>query len=342
MTIYSRLELLDEVKSSLVEADYDVAEIHRSGTVDLIAKSNQDSSEAAILTKCLSQLDTFKTYHSNQMLTLSKFVGAIPLLIANCYKNKQYLRDETLYIRHDINAINLKTLKNLLENNISPYKIAMRGSSVSVKLDGTKLKHALDVIENKKTKNEISRELEISRQTLSNYQSGHSLPSEETFQRILNFFNEMTKNFSKDKLIEPINLLDPEKITDKEVVQEKIDELNLKGFTSEVNEKLKELNFTNQWFNQLPWNGVSIDKEIRTKKLLFFTGLGENEQVDNIIKRIDSTEKVVKLFNNRTIWIIQDEKLIPELQDSLLNKSSHAKILSFHELPDLKKETKRG
>ena len=174
--IFSSRQLVTEVKTSLEDANYDVAEIHRSGTIDLIAKSHEDANEAAILTKCLSQLDNFKTQHSNQMIALSKFIGAIPLLVANCYKNNQYLRDETLYIRHEINAINLQTLKSLLENNISPYKIAMRGASVSVKLNGQKLRHAFKTIQQDslRTKSEISKELEISRQTLSNYQSGQS------------------------------------------------------------------------------------------------------------------------------------------------------------------------
>lgn len=274
------------------------------------------------------------------MLALSKFFGAIPLLVANCYKNNQYLKNETLYNRHYINAINLQTLKNLLENNISPYKIAMRGSSISIKMNGIKLKKALDSVQgiNTKTKSEISKKLDISRQSLSNYESGQSLPTEDTFKRILNFFNEITKEITKDDLIEPINLLDPKNIADNEISQEKIDELNLKGFRSEVNDKLKELQFDSQWFQKLPWDGVSIDKAIKSKKLLFFTGLGEREQIEPLLSRINSTETVIKLFNNKSIWIIQDEKIIPDLQNSLKDRSSHIKILSFHDLPELKKE----
>lgn len=309
--------------------------------MDLIAKSNQEVEDTTILTKCVSQLDNFKTQHSSQMIALSKFFGGIPLLIANCYRNNQYLRDETLYMRHDIHAINLYTLKNLLKNNISPYKIAMRGSSVSIKISGTKLKHSFESIQNSKTKNDISRELEISRQTLSNYQTGQSLPSEETFQRILNFFNEITKDVTKEDLIDPINILDTNNIIENDVPSIKNQEIDLKGFKGEVNQKLKELNFSNQWFSQLPWNGVSIDNEIRSRKLLFFTGLGESEQFENLLNRINSTQKVVKLFNNKSIWIIQDEKVIPEIEQSLLNKSSNVKILSFHELPDLKKQQKK-
>lgn len=338
MIIYSSKQLVSEVKSSLEEANYDVAEIYRSGTVDLIAKSNQEENEAAILTKCVSQLDNFKTQHSTQMRSLSRFVGAIPLLVANCYKNNQLLRDETLYIRHQINAINLHTLKNLLENNISPYKIAVRGSSVSIKMNGTKLSHAIEQLESKKTKNEISRELEISRQTLANYQSGQSLPSEETFQRIISFFNDLTGKITKEDLVDPINLFEQKNVSVSEKSLETIEEFNLKGFRSEVNEKLKELQFNSQWFQKLPWDGVSIDKEIRTKKLLFFTGLGEKEQIEPLLARINATENVIKLFNNKSIWIIQDEKIIPDLQDSLLNKSSDIKILSFHDLPAIKKE----
>ena len=272
------------------------------------------------------------------MRTLSKFIGAIPLLIATCYKNNQYLRDETLYLRHEINAINLNTLKNLLENHIAPYKIAMRGSSVSIKLSGTKLTHAIDQINHKKTKNEISKELQISRQTLSHYQTDQSLPSEETFQRILNFFNELTGSFKKENLIEPINLFESKNLSESKESIEQVDDLNLKGFRSEVHEKLKELQFKSQWFQALPWDGVSIDKEIPTKRLLFFTGLGEKEQIDQLLTRINATENVDKLFNNKSIWIIQDEKVIPDLQDSLQNKLSNIKILSLHDLAEIKKE----
>ena len=338
MIIYSHLELVNEVKTSLVEADYDVAEIHRSGTVDLIAKSNQDENEAALLTKCVSQLDNFKTQHSAQIQALSKFIGAIPLLIADCYKNNQFLRDETLYLRHNINAINLKTLQNLLEHNISPYKIAMRGSSVSIKLNGSKLTRAIDQIEHNKTKNEISKDLEISRQTLANYQTGQSLPSEETFQRIINFFNDMTSKVTKDDLIDPINLFKNKSLNENEKSNDTINEANLTGFRGEVNEKLKELQFNSKWFQSLPWDGVSIDQEIRSKKLLFFTGLGEKEQLDPLLARINATENVVRLFNNKSIWIIQNEKIIPDLQDLLLHGPSDIKILSFHNLPDIKKE----
>ena len=302
----------------------------------MIAKSKQDDNEAAILTKCVSQLDNFKTQHSIQMRALSRFIGAIPLLVANCYKNNQELRDETLYNRNDINAINLQTLRNLLENNISPYKIAMRGSGATIKMNGSKLTSAIDQIG--KTKNDISKEFEISRQTLANYQTGQSFPSEETFQRIINFFNELTNTITKEDLIDPINLFDATNIPEQDDSLTTIDESKLKGFRGEVNEKLNELQFNSQWFQKLPWDGVSIDKEIRTKKILFFTGLGEKEQIEPLLARINATENVIKLFNNKGIWIIQDEKVIPDIKDTLLDKPSNIKILSFHDLPAIKKE----
>ena len=40
------------------------------------------------------------------------------------------------------------------------------------------------------------------------------------------------------------------------------------------------------------------------------------------------------------MWIIQDEKLIPELQDSIKTKISGLDILSFHDLKKWKKEPK--
>lgn len=328
---------MQEVKTSLMEADYDVAEIRRSGTVDLIAKSN-DSNEAAILTKCVSQLDNFKTQHSNQMITLSKFIGGIPLLIANCYKNNQFLKDETLYLRHDINAINLQTLKNLLEHNISPYKLAMRGASVSVNLNQSKFKKTLETVQNLKTKNEISKELDISRQALSNYESGRSLPSEETFERLIAFFNTITNELTKNDFVEPVNIFDSKNVSQKNPQSENYDDVNLKGFQSEVNEQLKELNFTSQWFNHLPWNGVSINNEASKKKLFIFTGVGEKEQMKNLLDRIDSTQKVVRLFKNNSWWIIQDEKLIPELQETISNTYKGLKIYSFHDLKTIKKD----
>ena len=214
----------------------------------------------------------------------------------------------------------------------------MRGSSVSIKLNVSKLKRTLNSIQNLKTKNEISKELEISRQALSNYQTGKSLPSEETFERLISFFNSIKSNILKEDLVDPVKLLEQKQDLSKENSTENLDQINLKGFRNEVNEKLKELNFTSQWFNHLPWNGVSINEKSSGKRILFFTGVGEKEQVENLLERISSTQKVVKLFNNSSIWIIQDEKIIPDLQDSITTTKSNLQILSFHELTNLKKK----
>ena len=163
------------------------------------------------------------------------------------------------------------------------------------------------------------------------------IPSEETFERLINFFNTISTTISKNDLVNPVNLLEGKSDRIKENSTETLEELNLKGFRNEVNEKLKELNFTSQWFNHLPWNGVSINNKSFAKKVLFFTGLGEKEQVENLLERISSTQKVVKLFNNSSVWIIQDEKIIPDLQDSITTTNTNLQIFSLHDLTKLKK-----
>jgi predicted transcriptional regulator len=228
-------------------------------------------------------------------------------------------------------------LKNLLEHDIAPYKVAMRGSTgVNIKVD--KFKELIDSIQNK-TKNEISKELEISRQTLSNYQSGQSLPSEETFEKLISLFTDLMNNFSKSDIIEPVNPIGYSNIKKSNTSEKKIEEeINLKGFRGEVNEKLLELEFQNQWFKQLPWDGLSISSKSDLEKLIFFTGVGEKEHLENLLNRMYSTQNVIKLFGNKSIWIIQNEKLIPDLQKSVIDKTTDFSILSYHDLPKLKRD----
>ena len=84
-------------------------------------------------------LDFFKKRHSSNLKLLSHLISANPLIIAY-YGNQQILQNDTIYNRHDIPAISIKSLKNILTGKIPIVKFTHRGG-VFVRISPSSLKN---------------------------------------------------------------------------------------------------------------------------------------------------------------------------------------------------------
>ncbi|MHA2364493.1 MAG: helix-turn-helix domain-containing protein [Candidatus Hodarchaeales archaeon] len=339
--IGSRTEILQEVESSFHEANYRITRIPRSSTVDLVAKA-EDSPHIdsnPVLTKVLRSLDNFKMCQSKEMHLLANLIGATPLLIAQYYKKRKILQNEIVYNRHDIKAINLNTLRKLLLHHISPHKVAVRGNKYSIRVNIEKLANFLH--QSGKTQIQLSQEIEISRQSLLNYQKGKSLPSEENFQRIVDFLDKTLQISSTNDLIKPYPMFKTGRQQDIN-----FDEISLqekvqcpKGLKAEVDEHLEELEFRRYWFQKLPWDGFSHEESVRKNKnrLILFTGVGSHPRGIKLSKRIHTTKLVMNLLNQKGIWIIQDNETKDDLFSQVPNLDSGAlRILSIDEFQQIK------
>lgn len=346
----SRQQLLEDVIISFVDADYTTTEIYRSRTFDIVAKSKDidsgDDFNSPILTKVLKNLDNFKLQHSKEMELFSKLIGATPLLIAQFYQNHHTLQDNLLYNRHKINAITLKTLRNLLQNNVSPHKIAVRGSKYNnIRINTKKLVEYFR--QTGISQNKISDEVSVSRQSLLNYQKGITLPSEQNFQNLVNFIDKILKISSSNSLKKPFSLLEPFDKNDYDLstnylFQKKLNRLS--QLQQEVEEHLIELDFQHFWFRSLPWDGISQSQEEITERsdgyrFALFTGV-ESQSLSNnafLSKRIKATKLIMNFLNQKGIWVIQDK----ETKDSLKNKTpeldqGNLRILDVNEFQKIK------
>lgn len=329
-TLTSRQLLLQEVKESFNEANYQTTEIRRSVTFDIVAKSTASLTKdyIPILTKVLKNLDNFKIQHSKEMELLSKLLGAAPLLIAQYYKNRYQMQDELVYNRHNINAINLQTLKKLLNDQISPHKIAVRGSRYSIRINNLKLTEYLK--KTGKAQTQISNELAVSRQSLLNYQKGNMLPSEQIFQKIVEFIDNIFHVSSKLDLLDPYPLMKP-----KSPIEPGFENRSpkLSSLQIEVEDFLNELNYQQFWFKSLPWDGISQERKSQNQ-LSLFSGVDSHSRPSaQLNKRINETKLILSFLNQKGIWIMDNE----EAKQKVANFNSENRNLRIMHIDELTK-----
>lgn len=336
-------QLIEDVTHILGDSGWKVTSVPRSGAVDLVAHPEDTGIEDCqpLLTKVISQLASVRVQHTAEMKLLARLLQATPLLIAQYYKSNQtVLHPDTVYNRHSINAINVKTLENLLRRGISPHKIASRGTKTAVRIDHERLTTLLK--QTGRTQNQISQELDISRQSLISYQSGNSKPSEETFNKIVELLERwLGISSASDELKNPQPLLQ-HYLTDQNDQEFMLEQRNLHGLHLEVDNVLERLELQRYWFHHLPWDGVSqvIKNRRGERDITLFTGVGDQSRQRDLSKRIVATKEILEFLNKQGLWVTEDESVKGEITDRLRHVSPMSPdplwIMTIDDLENLK------
>ena len=290
------------------------------------------NSQIRIFLKVLGNLDSYKDRHSLEMRLHCHLLHGAPLLISNKYSKGQELHDDIVYYRHSIACINLMTLRRLLQNNINLSQIATRGNSDPlISINGKKLTAYLKTTGRNQI--EVSKELDISRQSLLSYQKETIKPSLKTYNQLINFIS----SFSPDSYPEDIdqNLRRPIDILDHQNM-EYFPDFSLfppknNSLQQELRDHIEEvLQLKSFWFKSFPWDGLIADTSFSP----LFTGASESHSEIQQF-RMELSSKILNFLQQRALWVIGDDD-----PTDIAIHDPHFSVISTQDFFNIKKSEK--
>ena len=336
-----REELLSQTQSYLQEVDYEVSRIENSAALDLIAEPPNDfinlstglNSQIRIFLKVLGNLDSYKDRHSLEMRLHCHLLNGAPLLISNKYSKGQELHDDIVYFRHSIACINLLTLRHLLQKNINLTQIATRGNSDPlISIDGKKLSTYLK--NTGRNQIEVSKELDISRQSLISYQKEITKPSLTTYNQLIDFIRKFSMDIHSAEDIDhnlrkPIDILDyqnNEFFNDFSLFPPKNNSLQ-----QELHDHIEEvLQLKSFWFKSFPWDGLIADESFSP----IFTGASKsNSELQQF--RMELSSKILNFLQQRALWIVDNDS-----SADVSIHDPHFSVISTHDFFNIKESEK--
>ena len=322
-------KLIDKSKTEFLRAGYSLwSENIRSNAFDFIAKQNLLPNSQRIIIKVLVDLDLFKKQTSVDLQLISKLISGFPLIVAHSAAGKN-IKGATLYRRHDVSAISIKTLKMFLqyEQGLASSRISKfshRGG-VFVNLSKEKFKERRKQLQLEMTI--LSKKVGISRHSLYKYERGESFPKIKNFELISEILGE--------NLDLPIDILETQF---KDISQHTLKDYQQprSNLQKEITNYLEDKEFKVLWFRSEPFDGLSEPKKDKSPSgkregvtYPLITGVSSsNEESDsNRISLIDSLSTFLK---KKAIWFVEDEDNIEKLNPT--NESSPVTIIKISDL----------
>lgn len=158
-------ELLEETRRLLVKAGFYCSNICkiRPSSFDFIARKD----DLLIIIKVLNNIDALNEEVANELISIAKFLDAIPIIIGRrtC---SSFLKDDVVYFRYGVPIITYATLENYLQG-ILPFICAAPGGFY-VNIDGEVLRKIR--IEKGISIGQLARIAGVSRRMIRMYESG--------------------------------------------------------------------------------------------------------------------------------------------------------------------------
>ncbi len=331
--IVTKKKLVGQSKKEFLKAGYSLwNENVKSNTFDFIAKKDilKDlrSYPQKIVTKVLVDLDLFKKQASIELQLISKLISGFPLLVAHSAAGKE-IEKATLYRRHSVSAISLKTLQLFFQyekgsNTTKISKFAHRGG-VFVNLSKEKFKTRRKRLELDMTI--LAKKVGISRQSLYKYEKGESFPKIKYFKILSNILG--------DNLDIPLDILENQ--------FENISQHTLKDYKQprsqlqkEVASYLADKEFNVLWFKSEPFDGLSEpNTDQSTANIQLDTLYPMITGVTSLNERSDSNRLLLinslsGFLQKKAIWFLDDEDNIENLEPS-----KESSLLTLVKISDL-------
>ncbi len=302
-------QLVFQTKAEFKKAGYSLwRETPKSNIFDFIAKKteilNNQLNDKQIITKIVVDLDLFKKNTSIELQLISKLISGFPLLVAHSTDGKN-IEEETLYRRHQISAVSLKTLKKFFEfeggkSSARISKFTHRGG-VYVNLSKERFKERRELRSLDMTL--FAKKTKISRHSLYKYEKGESCPKTKNFEILCRILG--------DDLDIPLDIFE---------TQFRLSDHTLKDYTKprsnlqkEVGIYLAEKDFNALWFKSEPFDGLSepnseLKDSNKRKKVIYpiITGVtSQNEKDDNT--RFLLINSLSEFLRKKAIWFIEDD-----------------------------------
>lgn len=256
-----------------------------------------------VITKVTHNIDNVSDDDLLDITIIAKFLKGIPILVAKSNRRSE-LEKNAIYFRFDnqVIALSLDTLRQILLENIYPYKIAKRGSFIS-QFDGSKLQKQRQTL--LISRKELSEYLGVSVKTIFEYEKGNINANIERLEQIEKYLGvelripyEIFKHINYiQKLKIPQNKPDPKR-----------DDSDL---LDEISELFEELGISQFWTKKTPFD-VLINVPNKTESNNFnenlsmitsvFSKIGEEHS-----RRLQFISRLLNAMKINGTAIVQDK-----------------------------------
>lgn len=282
-----------------------------------------------LMIKIFSNIDKIPIDIVDNLKLISYYLKGVPLIIGEKTRSendeKGKLRENVVYERRGIPALNLNTFKTLIKNN-KLFTISRKGGFF-VKVDGEKLhqlrtQHGLSF-------QEVASQIGVSRKAVYLFERMEMI-KEENLLQLEKVFEESFK-ISLD-------------IFNWEIPKAEVHPTSGETeYQAEVKENLEDLGFNTYWAKKAPFDGITSETEEKTQKpeeSCLITGLGSSIR-QNVTDKIRIISEISKLAHRLSMFIIEGGK-IPSFDNVLvLQKENLDKMRSDEELFKALKKVKR-
>jgi predicted transcriptional regulator len=307
----TREKLVSQTKAEFKRAGYSLwSEVPKSNVFDFIAKKIDTRkisfNQRRIITKVVIDLDLFKKQTSIELQLISKLISGFPLLVAH-YADRKNIEEETLYRRHNVSAISLRTLRKHLqfEGGKKSAKISKftRRGGVYVNLSKDKLKAQRKL--KKLDMTYLAEKVGISRHSLYKYEKGESFPKVDNYISLCKELDDVDLDVPLDIYETQFKGLSEHTLKDYKQPRSKLQK--------EVGIYLAEKNFDVLWFKSKPFDGLSepvTDKSGSNRNLKvpypILTGVtSQNEKKD--LSRFFLVNSLSKFLRKKAVWFKEDD-----------------------------------
>ena len=280
-----RIELLGEVRDTLIKSGFYVSELYSLRPVGFDLVARRDNS--LLIIKVLTNIDAMTEEVATELRTLSILLKGCPLIIG-IRSGTGILEEDTVYDRFGIQVITSETLKNhLLEGTTLEVYAAPGG--LYVNLDKDKIKKLRT--EQNISLGSFARSLRVTRRTVQMYEDGMNA-SIEVALRIENLLGE--------NVTDPIDIFN-RKIPKNQIQPTTVDTEGFRKFQRDVFSILEQVGYKVVPLERAPFEAVSQDK----KKILLTCVNEYNKKLLKKAKVVGSiskiTEKHAVLITNKDV-----------------------------------------
>ncbi len=336
----TREEILNEAIRIFKQAQYEVyLETVRSAAFDFIARKKLSMGESERITfpsmgqyaliKTILDLDGFRKNHGKELLWLSRFLRANPLIVSE-YSSQQKMIDDVLYMRHNVPAVNLNTLEKIIHQQQKLQARARPGNLV-VNLNISEFKRLMKERNVKKT--ELAEFLQVSRRMIDRYEKGECFPTPEKARKLIQFFQT-------DIIIKSANPLEDNLISvDSELLS--LSEFQPRSnLQKEASQYLDEIGYLTSWFKSIPFDGLCWDSEenepFKVEKIpqasekttdVVFMGVSEDLRSQSVHKKVRVVLKMSQFAERNALWILDEDDLTPSELELLQQKYGDQELI---------------